>query len=139
MIFPQTCEHCHRFIGVGESWVPVQLPHGERYVHESCAMPVVYDAVTIIGPYDVPDLERPEQVLPNGKVVPARTLDMSDRFELRAEYRHEACGNVHGVTTQGSKSTIAGWPEMLDAYIRALRGEVVNRVEDCDLRKGARP
>jgi len=36
MIFQQTCEHCHKFIRVGESWVPVQLPHGERYVHSYC-------------------------------------------------------------------------------------------------------
>jgi hypothetical protein len=93
----------------------------------------VYDTVTIIGPYDVSDREQPEQILPNGTAVPARMIDMSDRFELRAEYRHEACGNVHGVTTQGSKSTINGWPEMLEQYIHAIRVGVANAVEDCEL------
>jgi len=97
----------------------------------------VYDTVTITGPYDAPDREQPEQTLPNGTVVPTRMIDMSDRFELRAEYPHAACGHVHGATTQGSKAAIAGWPEMLDAYIHALRGEVVNRVEDCE--RGAHP
>src|SRR3954468_14587690 len=106
----------------------VRVGPGHRRV--GAAM-TAYADITVSEPYDVPDIWKPEETLPNGVVVPARLMDMSDRFEIRAEVVHPACGQVHSVTAQGSKRATYGWSEMMAAYENAVRNAVWRAVKDC--------
>lgn len=89
-----------------------------------------YEDIRVSEPYDVPDIWREEETLPNGVVVPAHLFDMSGWFEIRAEVPHE--GHVHGYTMQGVKATYAGWPELMDKAVKSIRDQVWRAVEDCE-------
>lgn len=91
------------------------------------------DLITVTVDRDIPNQWCPEYTdVDTLERVPAHCIDKSDAFRIVAEYRHDVCASVHGLTVEGSKHLVDGWQELMNVYLREIKKQVLRAVDDCE-------